>query len=253
MGHNQEYFRAYYRKNRDRILAQNKKWKLENRDSIRETRRRWRANNRDKLKSQWTRDNEKKRMSGAARQYAVNRYSKHAESIRARRRNYYYANREKERAYNVKYCSENRARISAQRKLRRHTDIEHSIAEKLRRTLVKVMNRFRTYKAASAFALLGCEVSFFVAHIESLFQPGMAWENYGRHWHIDHHVPIKAFDMNNPEHQKWCFFWKNLQPMTKSDNFKKRDKVPNPLPDWLPAHIAERIIARSVRPKHPRS
>lgn len=247
MSYNREYYRKRYLLKREHILKLNRIWKANNKERIKQTRAKWRLSNPEKLKAQWTKDNAKKRLSGKAREYAVKRYEKHSEYIKARRRAYYHANREKERAYNVQYCAQNRRRISAQRSLRRHTNIEYAIAEKLRRALVKVMNRFRTYKAASAFALLGCEVPFFISHIESLFQPGMTWDNYGRYWHIDHHIPIKAFDMNNAEHQKWCFFWKNLRPMTKTDNFLKRDKIPYPLPDWLPCHITLRSTQQARR------
>jgi len=65
-----------------------------------------------------------------------------------------------------------------------------------------------------------------MAHLESLFLPGMSWEN--RHlWHIDHVLPCAAFDLTNPKEQRRCFHYTNLQPLWALDNIKKRAKCPN--------------------------
>ena len=62
-------------------------------------------------------------------------------------------------------------------------------------------------------------------HIESLFRPGMTWENYGfRGWHIDHIIPCSYFDLSIDENQLICFNFKNLQPLWQPDNFKKHNK-----------------------------
>ena len=45
-------------------------------------------------------------------------------------------------------------------------------------------------------------------------------------WHIDHIIPVdyyrKNFDFNDPEVQKKCFHFSNLQPLWQSDNIKKK-------------------------------
>lgn len=52
----------------------------------------------------------------------------------------------------------------------------------------------------------------------------MTWENYGE-WHIDHIKPCASFDLNDPEQQKLCFHYTNLQPMWAKENQKKADKL----------------------------
>jgi hypothetical protein len=49
----------------------------------------------------------------------------------------------------------------------------------------------------------------------------MRWENQGT-WHIDHRIPVSAFDMTNPVEQKAAFHYTNLQSMWGSGNIKKR-------------------------------
>lgn len=65
-------------------------------------------------------------------------------------------------------------------------------------------------------------------HIEKQFLPGMTWENYGHEtWHIDHIIPISAFNFNSPNDIdfKRCWSLKNLRPLWASENFRKHNKL----------------------------
>ena len=66
-------------------------------------------------------------------------------------------------------------------------------------------------------------------HLEKLFAPGMSWGNYGE-WHIDHKIPMAAFNFEKPEDLdfKRCWALTNLQPMWAIENIKKSDKVERP-------------------------
>lgn len=44
--------------------------------------------------------------------------------------------------------------------------------------------------------------------------------------HIDHRIPCSAFDLSDPEQQKRCNHWSNLQPLWATDNQKKGNKLP---------------------------
>lgn len=88
----------------------------------------------------------------------------------------------------------------------------------------KAIKGGRGAKSARTVALIGCSWTELRSHLESLFKPGMTWENYGfETWHIDHIKPIAKFDLTNPEEQRACFHWTNLQPLFASDNLKKGD------------------------------
>jgi hypothetical protein len=87
-------------------------------------------------------------------------------------------------------------------------------------------------KSARTIELLGCSVEQVIAHLQSLWLPGMNWENYGIYrqdgpmtWHIDHMLPCAAFDLTKPEEQRKCFHWSNLQPLWAIDNMVKSDWV----------------------------
>ncbi len=81
-------------------------------------------------------------------------------------------------------------------------------------------------KAAKSVELLGCTISQAKAHLEAQFRPGMNWDNHGRYgWHIDHIRPCASFDLTDPEQQRQCFHYTNLQPLWWDENIRKGAKV----------------------------
>ena len=79
-------------------------------------------------------------------------------------------------------------------------------------------------KSGKTLELTGCSKEELVTHLESKFTEGMTWENYGE-WHVDHIRPCASFNLENPEEQKRCFHWTNLQPLWAQDNIRKGAKI----------------------------
>lgn len=102
-------------------------------------------------------------------------------------------------------------------------------------------------KPARTEALIGCTITEAKSHIEGQFVNGMSWQNR-RSFVIDHLVPVAAFDLRDTEEVRWAFNWRNLRPITQHENAVKSDTLPSPLPDWLPAHISEKITERRAGP-----
>jgi hypothetical protein len=63
-----------------------------------------------------------------------------------------------------------------------------------------------------------------MAHIASQFRDGMTWENHGQ-WEIDHIKPVASFNLVEVDEQRKAFHFTNLQPLWKSENRRKADKV----------------------------
>ena len=103
------------------------------------------------------------------------------------------------------------------------TNIEYRIAHNLRERLRAALHT--NSKGAKTMDMLGCSMEEFKQHIASKFIEGMNWNNYGRKgWHIDHIKPCASFDLSDPEQQKQCFHYTNLQPLWWKDNLKKSAK-----------------------------
>lgn len=82
-----------------------------------------------------------------------------------------------------------------------------------------------TKKQQSTERLIGCTVSALRTHIESQWKPGMSWDNHSfEGWHIDHIRPCSSFNLTDPEQQRSCFHWTNLQPLWKDENLKKSNQ-----------------------------
>jgi hypothetical protein len=62
-------------------------------------------------------------------------------------------------------------------------------------------------------------------HLESLFRPGMSWDNYGFYgWHIDHIKPLCLFDLTDEQQLKEAWSLSNLQPLWAKENLIKNKK-----------------------------
>lgn len=98
------------------------------------------------------------------------------------------------------------------------------IVQNLRTRMRLALNN--SNKADTTQNLLGCTTEELKAHLESQFTDGMSWDNYGMNgWHIDHIIPCSSFDMLDPEEQRECFHYTNLQPLWAEDNLRKSDKI----------------------------
>ena len=80
------------------------------------------------------------------------------------------------------------------------------------------------FKQLKSRQLLGCSFETARKHIESLFKPGMSWNNYGK-WHMDHIIPCASFDLRCPVQQLACCHYTNLQPLWAFDNMSKGSQI----------------------------
>jgi len=53
----------------------------------------------------------------------------------------------------------------------------------------------------------------------------MTKENHGKVWHIDHILPCVFFNLNDPNEQKKCFHYTNLQALFVHENLSKGSKI----------------------------
>lgn len=98
--------------------------------------------------------------------------------------------------------------------------------QKVKKIRAKHLLNFRRYLsldsgAGSLFDYLDMNAFELRPYIESLWQPGMTWENYKSVWVVDHIVPLRYFDPSNEREMKLCWCHHNLRPSFYWDNHAK--------------------------------
>jgi len=195
------------------------------RENMRESSRKWkaakRALNPPKPRVRLSDDERRSRRLASIRKYrAANNGNDQA---------YYLANAEKIKArVREQSKTEHGRKLTSERHAqRKERDENYRIMRKLRSSIGARIKRYTgSRKAAKCVELLGCSIEFFRGWIEAQFQTGMTWANHGLHtWHIDHRIPCAEFDLRDPEQQKKCFNYTNLQPLWALDNLHKAAKL----------------------------
>lgn len=111
-----------------------------------------------------------------------------------------------------------------QQMLNRENNPQARFANRLRILVNASLRKQDGIKAHKTTSMIGCSVKELAQHLESQFLPGMTWENHTQDgWHIDHIRPCASFDLTDPEQQKQCFHYSNLQPLWAADNISKSD------------------------------
>ena len=101
----------------------------------------------------------------------------------------------------------------------RQTSVHHKIKNRLYRRIHHAIKG--NVKSASTEKLMGCSTRKAIEWLESQFVEGMTWDNI----HIDHIMPCAIFDLSNPDEQRRCFHYTNLQPLFAADNLSKSRKI----------------------------
>ena len=116
-------------------------------------------------------------------------------------------------------------------------DPEYNLTRRLRNRMHHALDG--KLKSDGTFELLGCTCEQFKEHLERQFTDGMAWGQRGL-WAVDHIIPLAAFDLSIPEHQRYAFHWSNCQPLWKQDNLEKSDSYdPADLEAYLKSDLPE--------------
>ena len=76
-------------------------------------------------------------------------------------------------------------------------------------------------KSASTIELMGCSVEFLRDYLEGTKVEGKDYSDA----HIDHIRPCASFDLTDPEQQRACFHYTNLQWLPAKENLSKGAKI----------------------------
>lgn len=131
---------------------------------------------------------------------------------------------ERGRSLARKYARKNQTVRHAKERAKNRHNPRWQLRRRISDCIRRVFKRANKKKSLRAQEHLGCTIDHAKRHIESLFLPGMSWDN--RHeWHIDHIYPVAAVDLDDPIQVLAVFNWRNLQPLWASENASKQHSV----------------------------
>lgn len=211
--------RARYLANREKERQQQARYRTANLEAIRGQQRQYRKLHRDELN----------RRCRLRRQANLEHYrAKDRERIStpeakaaavAKTKRWVDANREKSREW---HRNRRRVRIACDPAYKARVAVRRRFYMALRNQVYDGWS----IRSGAAVRLLGCTMAEFVQHIESLWSDGMTWANWTRDgWHIDHIVPLSAFDLSDADQIKAACHHTNLRPLWAKDNLRKGAKV----------------------------
>lgn len=191
-------------------LIEAKDYQIKNKEKIQKYQDKYRANDINKLERdrKYCRDN--------------------AERLRIKSKEYYH--KTKDINYDKIKIRRETIQAKTQRNLRHNerykNDLNYRLSMTLRSRLTKAMKNKQ--KFGSAVNDLGCTIEELTIYLESKFQEGMNWDNYGNksnQWSIDHIIPLSKVDLTDLIIFKEMCNYTNLQPMWHIDNMIKGNKI----------------------------
>lgn len=187
-----ERVKKYSQKNKDKIVIYIKEYREKNKTRLKNKSRKWRKENKEEI-----------------RKKAGKYYKEHSGEIKKRTK---------------KYAHEHRGTINEHTRNRKLIDARFKLDCLIRgRFRIAIKNNA---KSGSAVRDLGCTIPELKFFLEGKFQDGMTWENWSRYgWHIDHIIPLAAFDLTDREQLLKAVHHTNLQPLWAVDNLKKGHKI----------------------------
>ena len=204
----------YYLRHRQEIIERSRAWVVNNPEKAKEKSRKYYLEHKEKYREhgrKWKKENPEKVNAESRRRYAAN-----PEKHRDVAKKYHATHRDKSRARAREWKARNRDKLRAYRQSYYATHPESIILRSAATWLIE-HSPFR--KSSSSREYVGCSSGFLRNHLESLFKPGMSWQNWGTAWEVDHIVPLSWFPFDKDLDLLFvASHWTNLQPMWKVAN-----------------------------------
>jgi len=159
------------------------------------------------------------------KEYGKKHYQENKEEIKEYGKKRYQENKEKAKEYGKKYYQEHKEERNQYLKEKRKKDPKYRLDSNIGRVIRYSLKGKKIGRHWEN--LVGYTLQDLMKHLENLFDKNMSWDNYGSYWEIDHEKPKSLFHYIYPEDEEFkkCWALENLQPLEKSENRKKRNKI----------------------------
>jgi hypothetical protein len=191
----------------------------QNKKKLQEYRKEWYQKNSDKVKSMENlRYHSNKDTINEQKKIRYREDESYKSKVRESHKKYYENNKEFFSKLAKDWAEKNKSKRNEISRRHYHKYKTLMICRRLIKRTIKYLG---TEKELTTIELLGYTPLNLKESIESKFQEGMNWKNYGE-WHIDHIKPISSFEKT--ENPKVINSLDNLQPLWAFDNLSKGNR-----------------------------
>ena len=185
--------------------------------------RKWREKNPNYAKEYLEKNGEKRK------EYEQKYYEKNKQKYLENQQQWRKDNPERYRNSRKKYIESNKDQVNQYHRewksKKRNNDVHYKLKENMSRRIRYELNTLlKGTKTKRTCEYLQCDLEFLKLYLESKFEYGMSWQNYGKIWHIDHIVPCTTWKLPNTFDTFCCWNYRNLQPLWAFENHSKKDK-----------------------------
>lgn len=163
--------------------------------------------------------------------------SSHSEEIAKKSKDYYQNNKTQIQTSQQNYYLGSKQKINKRNNIYNQKRLQKDPSLRLRQNISNFVNKYlkqqNSTKEDSFLIYLDYSIEELKIYLESLFEPWMSWDNWGRAsikcrtWNIDHIIPQSALpfsSMKDPNFKK-CWALENLRPMESISNIRKSNKL----------------------------
>jgi len=230
-GYLNKQHKKYYIEHKDQIKEYSDQYRKNNPEKVWKWQRQWRKNNPERareLSSRWVKNNPEKRKQSTKLYYENNR-DKHKQSMKL----WYKKNSEKAKEIRKRWRENNPEKIRKTRREwernMRRINLKYNLSRKICDAIYRSLKRGT--KDNHWEILAGYTLTKLIKHLKKTMPENYSWNDYldGK-LHIDHIIPISAFNFDKPEHTdfKRCWALSNLQLLPAKENLIKHNKLEKP-------------------------
>ena len=198
-----EKHKDYYKKNKEKIDKRTKKYRESAKQRMSEYQKKYHESNKDRILERHRKYNEANK-----------------ESVLKKQRQYYEANKERiaEKHKQYREANKEKNKIREQKRLQNEPlfKFKKNIRSLIKNSFKRGINQFR--KSSKTEKILGCDIQFFLLHIQNNFTNGMTFDNHGK-WHLDHIIPLAT--AKTEEDVIKLNHYTNFQPLWREENLSK--------------------------------
>jgi len=226
-----KWAKKHYIENRERLKEKSRLYRIENREEVNKKKRQYYKDNPEKKKEQDKKYNieNKDKIKLNQRKY----YIKNRDTLIEKTKQWTINNPEKSKERHKKWIIKNKERrnkyINEWYNQKLKTDLKYNLNHKIGHAIYLSIRRNKNGRSWES--LTGYNLTDLKKRLNETMPAGFTWQDlFNGKLHIDHIIPIDAFNFTRPEHTdfKRCWALSNLRLLPAQENMIKHNKLDRP-------------------------